>query len=85
MVLYIAIMFVVRSLIKQPGQTGNKEVIKTFKFKRGGCVKSLLLCAYNLSICTLVDFMNGTLFKVANGRFYYVELVGKRIPNRCCL
>lgn len=33
----------------------------------------------------MVVFMNETLFKVANGRFYYVEVVGKRIPNRCCL
>lgn len=50
MELYITIMSIVRSLIKQPSQTGNKKVIKTFKFKRGGYVKSLLLCAYNLSV-----------------------------------
>lgn len=76
-----------RSLIKQPSRTGNKKVIKTLKFRRGSSLcQILLLCAYNLSIllCWWFLWMEPP-FKVTIGRIYYVELVGKRIPNRCCL
>lgn len=40
-----------QSLIKQPSRTGNMNVIKTFKFSRGGLCQIFGVCA----IIQLVD------------------------------
>lgn len=78
------------SLIKQPSRTGNRKVIKTFTFRRRVCVKSLFfvcLQLVNLIKCRWFLWMGrcSRSYKWSILLRRSIELVGKRIPNRCCL